>query len=307
MELPILRTVLPLVSIFTVVAKHLSFTKAASELCLSQSAVSQSIRKLEAQLDVQLFYRFTRRISLTEEGERFSVVLEHSLGEIASELHSIKKKELAGTLTFTSPPSFGTNWLAPRINQFISKYQNISLNSKARDNLVDFENERIDIAIYYGDNNHPGLEVTHLMPEYLLPVCSKQYADEYDLWGKPENLVNCRLLHDSYPWVNSQYYSEWEVWVKAMGLEDVFNYKSGHTFDRAEQALVVACNHAGIAVGRKSLIDHWLVDEELVTPFKGNVKSNQAYYFVHLPGADTAPRIAAFKEWLLELVAEPIS
>ena len=299
MDSKYLRQVLPLMPVFVSAARHLSFTKAAEELFVTQGAISQSIRKLEADLGFSLFHRFTRRIVLTEEGELLLGTLQQSLMEITDQIRSIKSQELDGSLNISSTPSFASKWLSPRLKNFSKRYPGISIHVRGRNDLVDFETENVDVAIYYGGGIHPDLDATFLMDEQLIPVCSKEYAYKYSLRGKPEFLKHCLLLHDSQPWPNAQYYSEWKFWLKNMGLMDVI-FKSGYSFDLSETAVTAASHGLGVAIGRKRLAQLDIESGRLVAPIGKSIPSEQAYYIVSMHEKLSTPRIFAFRNWLLE-------
>lgn len=303
MNLTSLRQALSLMPVFVSASRHLSFTKAAEELFVTQGAISQSIRKLEAELGFSLFHRFTRRIVLTEEGERLLGTLQKSLREISDQIRNIKSQELDGSLNISSTPSLASQWLAPRLKIFSERYPGISVHVRSRNDLVDFEVESVDIALYYGKGVHPDLNVTFLMDEQLFPVCSKEYADKFSLWENPKFLKHCLLLHDSQPWPNAQYYSEWKFWANHMGLED-FIFKSGYSFDRNETAMTAASRGLGVAIGRRRLAQFEIDAGNLVAPIAKIFPSEQAYYAVSMHEKANAPRITAFRNWLLEEACE---
>lgn len=299
MEINTFRQILPLLPVFASASRHLSFTRAAEELCVTQGAVSQNIRKLEGALGFPLFHRFTRRIVLTREGERLTHILQKSLAEINNGVRSIKNRELDGRLNISSTPSLAGKWLAPRLKSFSKQYPGISVHVRSRNDLVDFETEHVDVAIYYGAGFHPDLDVTFLMDEQLFPVTSAGYADRLSLWQTPDALKNCLLLHDSQPWPNAQYYSEWKFWADQSGVTDL-TFQSGYSFDRNETAVTAAAQGLGVAIGRKRLVQFDIDAGRLVAPLAGRLPSEQAYYVVSLHEEVNIPRIAAFRNWLLK-------
>lgn len=301
MDLNTLRQILPLLPVFVSAGRHLSFTKAAEELCVTQGAVSQNIRKLEGALGFPLFHRFTRRIVLTREGQRLRDTLKRSLAEINDGVKSIKSQELDGRLNISSTPSLASKWLAPRLKGFSGQYPGISVHVRSRNDLVDFETENVDVAIYYGAGLHPDLKVTFLMDEQLFPVTSAEYADRFSLWDNPASLKRCLLLHDSQPWPNAQYYSEWKFWADHTGMTDLI-FQSGYSFDRNETAVTAASQGLGVAIGRKRLVQFDIEAGRLVAPIADHLPSEQAYYIVSLNEKADAPRIRAFRNWLVKEV-----
>ncbi|BHH82115.1 DNA-binding transcriptional regulator DsdC [Desulforhopalus sp. 52FAK] len=294
-----LRQTLPLMPIFVCAAKHQSFSKAAVELCVTQGAVSQSIRKLEDLLGFSLFHRLTRRIILTDKGERLLSTVQYSLMEINGEVESIKSKELNGNLNISCPPSLASKWLSPRLKSFTDKNPGISIHFRCRNDLVDFESEHVDLAIYYGTGPYPDLNVTFLMDELFFPVCSREYADQYSLWNNPQGIHDCLLLHDSQPWPHAQYFSEWKLWAERIQLQD-FTPQSGISFDQNIAAVLAATKGVGVAIGRNRLVQLDIDAGILVAPIDDRLLTNQAYYIVTMHEYSNSPRIAAFRNWLLK-------
>jgi len=284
---------------FLLVGRHMSFTRAAAELCLTPGAVSHRIRGLEETLGFPLFHRFTRRIGFTPQGETLFGVLDRALGEVATQLRTIGNQGLNGELRVTCPPSFAGVWLLDRLHLFRRRYPGISLHLHSRNDLVDFEHEDVDLAVYYGPGNYPGLHTTLLLEESMTPVCSPAYADLHGLWGDTRKLTDCTFLHDNAPIPSAQAYSEWQVWADAAGLADLPFHRCC-SFDRWELAIKGAVRGMGIAMGRTLLIRDALYQGELVQPFPLRVPSASAYYAVTRPQDVATPRIAALRDWLAE-------
>ena len=160
---------------FTAVAKHMSFTKAAEELCITQSAVSHRIRCLEQELGFPLFHRLTRKIILTEEGKTLYGTLDASLKQIHEAIRNIQEAELQGDLVIACAPSIAGCWLLPLLSEFQREHPNISLHIRSGNDLISYENEEnnADVAIYCGDSITDGLHATPLLRDNLLPVCSR--------------------------------------------------------------------------------------------------------------------------------------
>ncbi len=301
MNAPTTSRILSGLHCFFCVGRHLSFSKAAEELCLTQGAVSHRIRTLEAELGLALFHRFTRRIGFTEEGARLYAALGRTMGEIEAELEAICSQELYGSLHVCAPPSFAGCWLLPRIASFQERYPGISLHVRCRTELADFENELVHLAVHYGATRQPGLYVMPLMEETIFPVCAPEYAVAHALNGHPERLDACTLLHDAQAWPNSQYFSEWKSWLDKAGFPN-FQFRRTYTFDRSELALLVATQGGGVAIGRSRLVGDRLQSGSLVMPFETVVPAPQVYSIVMPPEHVKVARIAAFCTWMREQV-----
>lgn len=283
---------------FLIAADQMSFTRAAELLCLTQSAVSHKIKNLETTLGVKLFIRQPRKLILTDEGKRLKDVIAHNFGDIANELRDLQTLELSGDLNISVPPTFAQRWLMPRLKSFIDKYPALRFHLRTRNELVDFQTESFDCAIYFGDGKYNGLHVVKLMDESMVPVCSHEYATEHGLFGNPAKLASCMLLHDAAPWARAGRNDEWQYWAQQNG---VVLPEAGCTFDRADLALQAAERGIGVAIGRASFIAEQVASGRLVTPFTLAVASPQNYYLVCRKEMATSPRIKAFIDWLEEI------
>ncbi|WP_283392360.1 DNA-binding transcriptional regulator DsdC [Photobacterium phosphoreum] len=281
---------------FLIAADQMSFTRAAEILCLTQSAVSHKIKNLEDTLDVQLFIRQHRKLVLTDEGLRLKQVLATNFGDIIHEIRDLKSSELSGDLTISVPPTFAQTWLVPRLTSFIDKYPNVRIHLRTRNDLVDFQTESYDCAIYFGNGIYPSLAVDKLLEESMFPVCSHDYALKYQLYNKPENLIHCLLLHDAAPWARAGRNDEWQFWAQHF---KVILPDNGCTFDRADLAIKAAATGMGVAMARQSFVAEQLATSRLVSPFDMTVNSAHSYYVVCRKDMQTSPKIKAFKDWLL--------
>ncbi len=163
------QSILALLQTFEVTARHLSFTLAAHEMNLTQGAVSHRIRRLEMHIGFRLFIRMTRKLALTEEGKRLLATLSHSLRAINDEIEDIRDQDLRGTLHIGIAPTLAHLWLMPRLPRFQAQWPGLNLQFRVRAGVMDFNEERVDLAIYYGATRYPDLYQQRLMAESLLP------------------------------------------------------------------------------------------------------------------------------------------
>ena len=300
MQLPRLTgSILSGLHCFLIAADQMSFTRAAEILCLTQSAVSHKIKNLEEALGVTLFIRQPRRLSLTDDGKRLKEVVAQNFGDLANELRELRTQELCGDLNISVPPTFAQRWLLPRLKRFIDKYPSLRIHLRTRNELVDFQTESFDCAIYFGNGKHSGLHVVKLMDESMMPVCSHDYAQRHHLYGNPANLTACMLLHDAAPWAKAGRNDEWQYWAQQNGV--LLPDGTGCTFDRADLSLQAAERGIGVAMGRASFIAEQLESGRLVAPFTLSVPSPLTYYLVCRKEMATSPRIKAFIDWLEEM------
>ena len=283
---------------FLVAARHLSFARAAQELCLTASAVSHRISRLETALNMKLFQRLTRQVSLTDEGERIFEILQSAMGELSEALERSSQPEIAGAIALYARPSVAQCWLVPRLADFIERYPLVSLDLRVGNDNVDFRTRKIDLALYYANGEFPGLTSQRLMRECMAPVCRPEYAQRHRLHENPQNLSNCTTLHDSLAWDHAAYDAEWTLWAEQHNLLAALP-KRTLTFDRSDLCVTAAMSHAGIAIGRQQLVQKRVDRGELVLPFGGfRQYGHYDYYLVHPPLNVVPKRLQVFMNWL---------
>lgn len=285
---------------FLVAARHLSFARAADELCLTASAVSHRIARLEEELSLKLFHRLPRKVDLTDDGERIFKVMQHTMDTLSEAVQERSDSQIEGQLCFYARPSVAQCWLVPRLADFTARYPGIQLDVRVGNEPIDYRTRRIDLVLCYSNGEHPGLESLRLMPERIAPVCSPQYAQAHGLMGNPERLAQCTVLHDVAAWDNISFDAEWRLWLDAVGDSSELPSRF-MTFDRSDLSTLAAINHAGVAIGREQLVRKRVQDGELVLPFGGFREAfNYGYYLVH-PAHETLPRrLKALIDWLVE-------
>jgi len=287
---------------FERVARCLSFKLAAEELHLTQSALSHRVRTLEARLGFVLFTRQTRRIELTAEGERLFLLLNRNFAAVADEIEDIRFNALRGTLSVGCTPTFAQHWLAPRLPSFQQRYPDLSLQLRSKGSRVDFNLYPSDVWIDYGDGHYPGLAVTPLLAETLLPVCSPDYAQRMGLAGRPTALYDCLLLHDVESIEQSDYRWEWRGWCAQAGLDDPERCRE-YSFTHYDAAIIAARAGLGVAMGRYQLARPLLESGELTAPFDVVYDPGLAYALVAHKDRMEQPRARAFRAWLMDEVA----
>lgn len=286
---------------FSVVAKFLSFTLAAEELCLTQGAVSQRIKKLEEELGFKLFIRLTRKLELTEEGKRILTTLTYSLDNVFAEIEDIRFNELRGELYLGVAPTFAQSWLVPRFSEFQSLYPHLDVKIRVKASKLDFQNQPVDLAIYYGDNTHADFYHYRLFDEYLLPVCTPEYAARLGLLDDDSRLHEACFLHCTESLEFLSPLAEWQHWLKQTGRDtDLLQRK--YVFNHEELTMVAARQSMGIAMGRYHLIKPYLDSGELIAPFE-RVPSGFGYDLICPKGHEIRPRFSAFSQWIKEKVA----
>ena len=281
---------------FEAAARHLSFTKAADELHVTHGAVSRQVKALEEHLGVTLFRRLNRTLLLTDEGQAYVAVVRELLERLAEATDRLKKRDERGGLTVSTSGSFAIKWLVPRLARFRTAHPEIDVRLQANDALIDFARDDVDIAIRYGRGQYPGLKAERLMTEDFVPVCSPALLKGPHPLRTPEDLRHYALLHEEGTQIN------WRMWLMAAGVEGV-DPTRGPIYSHSSMVMVAAINGEGVALGRAALIAEDLAAGRLVKPFDLALAAEWAYYVVYPPRALARPKVAAFRNWLLEETA----
>ena len=167
---------------FEAAARHVSFTRAAEELSVTQGAVSHQVKALELELGIKFFNRERQRLSITQAGREYLAVVRDALDRIANGTERLVQRQSSGMLTVSTSPDFAAKWLVHRLGRFAEVHPEIDLRVSATMHHVDFASEDVDIAVRHGDGHWPGLHVTRLCSEHLFAVCSPTLASKL---GRP--------------------------------------------------------------------------------------------------------------------------
>jgi len=281
---------------FEATARHESITKAAAELFVTQGAVSQQVKGLEAELGVRLFQRERQRVALTEAGRLYLEVVRDAFDRLGAGTERLLQRQNAGTLTVTTSPNFAAKWLVHRLGRFSEAHPGIDLRVSASLQHVDFAREDIDLAIRHGEGNWPGLHATRLCSEEQFPVCSPRLAAQGGALDSPADIGRHTLLH-----VNGR--GDWTRWLAQAGFEGV-EAPRNVDFNQASMAIDAAVDGQGIALARTALVAGDLISGRLVRPFPQAIEAPFAFWIVCPKAVADQPKIATFREWLLAEAAE---
>lgn len=276
---------------FAVVAKYLSFTRAADELNVTQAAVSQQIRNLEQQLGVELFRRTTRRLFLTDNGERLLPYVQDAFSVLAEGVEKVKHDQY-DYLNISVLPSFAARWLVPRLGSFSRQHPDIEVRLLPSLDLVNFQKESIDLAIRFGEGQYPGVYTEKLMNELVFPVCSPELMEGSKALRTLDDLVHHPVLQDAGPGRLT-----WREWLKVAGRPEL-KVHYGVQISDASLLLDAAKSGQGVALGRACLVESELDNGSLVKPFEIALKSDFSYYLVMPERSRSNPRVEIFCDWL---------
>ncbi|WP_144209826.1 transcriptional regulator GcvA [Shewanella donghaensis] len=284
------------VKAFEAAARHLSFTRAAEELFVTQAAVSHQIKALEDYLGLKLFRRKNRSLLLTEEGQSYFLDIKDIFIQLGESTERLLARSAIGSLTVSMSPSFAIQWLVPRLAKFSEKNPDIDVRIKAVDSEADSLTDDVDVAIYYGQGNWAGLRADKLRNEVLIPVCSPLLLNGPKPLNKPSDLKNHTLLHDS-----SRH--NWQAWFRKCGISEI-NVNSGPIFSHSSLVLQAAAHGQGVALGYSVLARPDIKAGRLVCPFSEVLVSKDAYYLVCQQNHSELGKVAAFREWMVDMFAE---
>jgi LysR family glycine cleavage system transcriptional activator len=276
-------------------ARHLSYTRAAEELFVTQSAISHQIKHIEELWGFKLFERRGRRIVLTEAGHAIVPVVRDFLRRLTSTLEDLSEKDdRPAALRVTLLQSFAFKWLVPRLGHFNQEYPDIDVWISTSDELVDFDSEIADVGIRLGYGNWSNLFEELLLQEYVFPVCSPHFLEEFGNPEKPEDLLGLPLLRRNAVDILQR----WRDWFKDAGVA-VRKMPKGTQFPQTSLAIQAAIDDQGVALARSAHVLDDIKAGRLVRLFPEiKSKSNVSYFLVCVPGRENEPQIAAFREWL---------
>ena len=281
---------------FEAAARRLSFSRAADELHVTPAAISQQVKHLEEWLQIPLFLRRNRNLTLTEAGQELLPDCSDGLDRIAGAISRVRRTAEGGALNVAGTAAFAGKWLIPRLERFRRLHADIEVRIAASNDLVDFNEGDVDLGIRFGRGDYPGLEAEWLLGEEVFPVCSPRLLDGPHPLQTPDDLKHHQLLHDG----TQRFYdvtADWAMWLKAVGIEGVDpNY--GMTLTPWTMVVQAAIEGQGVALGRGTVLADDLAAGRLVRLFDLSVPSDFAHWLVYRPGALRRRKIKAFRDWI---------
>ncbi len=276
---------------FEAAGRHLSFTRAAQELAVTQAAVSQQVKALEQQLGVHLFRRLPRQLLLTMAGETLLPLISESLDLISSAVAAVRENPDKERLSIRLAPSFAAKWLSPRLGAFQDENPDIGLVLNHSNKAVDFRHSDIEIAITYGTGDWSDVVAERVLSIDFFPVCAPDYIrSDRPLDGAGE-LRHYTLLHDAT-------YENWEKWLQLAGADDV-DPRHGTILDDTNVLIQAAIDGQGIALGSSIFVAEHLENKRLIRPFGQVLDSEYAYYIVCPEAHLQRPAVKAFRDWII--------
>ncbi|SEO19403.1 LysR family transcriptional regulator, glycine cleavage system transcriptional activator [Pseudorhodobacter antarcticus] len=285
---------------FESVARLRGFGRAAEELGVTQSAVSQQVKALEEWLGCQLITR-AGRATPTDAGADLAAAVAAGFGRVASLCHDLRNAHsTAPAIGLSCLPGFAVNWLFPRLIHFDQRHPDIPVSILTTDAMANFTDDDVDLAIRYGVGSYAGLHVEKLMAERLFPVCAPGLLDRLPL-NVVADLARHTLLYDDLADIGGTP-PTWEYWARELGVTLPRPART-RRFGQSNMVVQAAISGFGVALGREPLVVDALADGRLVRPFADLVPSQFAYWLVCPTEAARSPRLAAICAWLHDEVA----
>lgn len=287
---------------FAAAARHLSITRAAAEMHLSQPALSRQIQSLEEELGRTLFTRTTRRIDLTLAGRSLARAIEAGLRQIDDCVDQLRTAELRARISVTTFASFASLWLIPKLARFSREHPQVDVNCIATDRLVDLARDNIDVALRCSSKAIAEPDGIFLFDEFLVPVCSPALLAAGPELRRPDDLRHQTLLRNDeemevvFPWLS------WESWAEELGLPKLA-MRSALRFTNHDQVIQAALSGQGVALARGPLAADLLASGRLVSPFPAIRRTEYRYYAVTNAASRKRPEVAAFIDWIRSEVA----
>ncbi|REG82653.1 LysR substrate-binding domain-containing protein [Marinomonas pollencensis] len=282
---------------FEASVRHLSFTRAAQELHLTQSAVSRQIRNLEEFLSRDLFIRLNKRLVLTGTGAAYYKEVVPLLDGMENAcLRMLHREDEKTTLTISALPTFASHWLVPQLAEFQRDYPQFQIKVRSLDDAAKIDPESVDIILHYGGDHWPRAVSHQLMQEKVVAVCSSALLAQYQdgrsgtEW-QCSDVVNLPLLHSSAR-INA-----WPDWMVAQGLES--GSFAGTSFEHFHMLIEAAKNSMGVAVIPSILAQGSLLNGDLVAPFGDEVATPHEYLLSYPADKADLEQVVTFRDWLL--------
>ncbi|MEO0822182.1 MAG: transcriptional regulator GcvA [Pseudomonadota bacterium] len=289
---------------FEAASRHMSFAKAAEELHVTPAALSYQIKSLEEHLQVSLFHRLNRAVALTDEGRALMPRVAEGFAALTEGVRAVEAMRDDSALTITAGPGFTAKWLAPRFFRFAAAHPEMELRFVASLKVLDFDRDRIDVAIRFGESEPAEQYSEVLIEEFMLPVASPEVAA---LYTTPEALLEATLLHDDSIALlyddNVAHLSRqvgWPAWFATAGLGEPAAALRGPRFSNADHAIDGAVEGGGVALARGSLAERDIAAGRLAIVVPLGLDGIGRYRFVCKPGAERTPRISTLLDWLRE-------
>lgn len=281
---------------FEASARHLSFTLAAEELLITQSAVSQQIRQLEEFLDVRLFRRLPRKLELTREAIPLAGAVHEAMALISRSCAQLSDPAAPTVLCVNAAPAFASRWLAPRLGRFMERHPNVRVTLLSSSDPVDFNRQDVDVAIRWGDDHWPANVRSMTISEHsIVPVCSPSLLNPATNAISFDELKDHRLLQV----INQPHWMEW------LDRQGMAGYRCRETLYFSDASLMIeaALQGQGLCLASSLLVADDVRQGKLAMPFPYILEVEQAFHLLSDLEMSEKPKIAVFRDWVTDELA----
>jgi LysR family glycine cleavage system transcriptional activator len=283
------------IRVFEAAARLKSFTRASDELGVTQAAVSWQVKALERRLGQTLFRRLPREVALTPAGERLARAATEAMNLLRAALSDLTDQG-EGVLAITTLQSFATQWLAPRIGAFQLAHPKLAVRLDTSNHLLDLNHEAFDLALRSGSGDWPGLESLYLFSSARTPLCTSEMRKRLGGLTRPEALLTAPLIGLE---------AEWSDWFISAGVTTPLISKGGRLIaDLQTIEVASAMSGQGVALGSPALFALEIAQGRLVQPFEALVSHTEGFWLAYPKDRRRAPKIAAFREWVLSCIPD---
>lgn len=273
-------------------ARHRSYSRAAQELAVTHGAVSQQIRRLEAELGARLFERRGNAMIPTPDAQRLAHDVAKAMGVLKNAVAEFHAAAVADPLVISLDTQFANRWLGPRLQRMLADPAGANLEIRVEERRADFVTDGVDMAVRYGAGRWDGVDSIHLFSETLVPVCSPDFLARHTI-AAPADLLDVPLLHHGH--------RPWSLWFRTVGLEAPRQQRM--VFEDSIMLIEAAAQGIGAALARSALVEPELRSGRLVRLFDTGVASELGFWVVWRADSRKLRRIAALRDWLLSEAA----
>lgn len=282
---------------FDAAATHASLSKAADILGVTHGAVSRQIKQLEQYAGVPLLVRHANGVQTTELGAYLHVATRQAFSALETGLRNVRRNRHNRSVTVSLSTSLAIKWLVPRIPKFRATNPEIGLFLDTNDEIIEFDESEVDVALRYGVPRWGDLHCERLLDEELIVVAAPSLVAKTKLPIAPSAIARLPLLHD-------QFNPAWDKWAEAAGLAPSNLPSEGVKFRDSAVLIAAAIDGQGVALARHMLVQDDLRAKRLVRLDSISISVDRALYFVCRPGEQSRPAIRAFRNWLVSLRSE---
>lgn len=284
---------------FEATARHLSFTRAATELSLTQGAISHRVKALEDLLGVALFQRNGSAINLTEVGREYLPAARAAITEVLVATDSVIERHRGDVLTVGCLPTFAIKCLLPALRDFRARHPKFSLRVRMVMSSINVSPQDYDVSIQYGIGDWPEMIASKLADEEVFPVCSAELLKGNRALRSPKDLRHHTVIRTATPAILRD---DWPLWLAEAGIPNM-TFAGELICDFLFPSFQAAIEGLGVTMGRSTAVRGDLAAGRLVEPFGVRLQSPLAYYLAVPVARAKLPKVELFKDWLLEYFA----